>query len=303
VRNLRKRSVLYGAFFAFLGLFAFAVGSLRAQQDAGGVHVFSCTLVTKPGESDLAIYFRNDDAEPLTSITWRAKYGTGWIDATTKGTFAQGVVIHKERLGPTDPSITQRFVSLDGPGNCRTIATTSASNKSWRDTTIPDQSIVVPTVPPDDATPVPHSIDNPFSDPIGVIGCHLSVLPGKPSGIGPKNGRGALFVRFRNLSTRPIDRVVFRAWYGSGGFDFIDGGAFAPGVLQTSTHYFLGLPTTNLGRVDLPIATPEEYASLDSPNNCATVSAHFVDGTTWQNPTTGATEPPVPTPVPDADGK
>jgi hypothetical protein len=42
------------------------------------------------------------------------------------------------------------------------------------------------------------------------------------------------------------------------------------------------------------------YFSLDDPRDCAVVSAHFADGSAWQNPSIGATPGPLPTAVPDA---
>ena len=86
--------------------------------------------------------------------------------------------------------------------------------------------------------------------------------------MGRKLGLGVLRVRFRNLSDRPIDRVVFSAAYLSGGFDIIR---------------------------DLPIETPTSFISLDEPSGCTTVSARYGDGTMWESPVAGPTEPPLPT--------
>jgi hypothetical protein len=109
-----------------------------------------------------------------------------------------------------------------------------------------------------------------------------------------------LRVRFRNLSSQPIDRVVFRAPYLSGGFDFVDGGSFAPGVLiRSDFQYVFGQRAVGRLNRELPVATPVDYLSSDEdPSNCMTVSAHFADGTMWQNPDAGPTEPPLPTAPP-----
>jgi hypothetical protein len=51
---------------------------------------------------------------------------------------------------------------------------------------------------------------------------------------------------------------------------------------------------------DLRDLREQAYVSLDDPRDCAVVSAHFTDGSAWQNPSIGATPGPVPTAVPDA---
>ena len=42
---------------------------------------------------------------------------------------------------------------------------------------------------------------------------------------------------------------------------------------------------------DLPIETPTSFISLDEPSGCTTVSARYGDGTMWESPVAGPTEP------------
>ena len=110
-----------------------------------------------------------------------------------------------------------------------------------------------------------------------------------------------LGVRFLNLSSVTIDRVVFRASYLNGGIDFVDAGRFSPHTLISvpATRNYLGQPTIGQLIRDLPATTSFDYYDLDDdPRNCATVRVHFADGTVWQNPDIGPTEPPLPTAPP-----
>jgi hypothetical protein len=103
--------------------------------------------------------------------------------------------------------------------------------------------------------------------------------------------------RATRRTSMPITRVVFRVPYASGGIDFTDGGIFEPGVLIKSDKR----PDEVMRKLsvdDLPIL-PWPVTSLDEAQNCTTVNVQYADGTTWQNPTAGPTQPPFPTSIPD----
>jgi hypothetical protein len=96
-------------------------------------------------------------------------------------------------------------------------------------------------------------------------------------------------VRFRNLSPRPIDSITFRGLFGEAGIDVVKQGMFSTGTFVN---------TGDMIRRDLPANAYQEYESLDSPTSCVAVSAHYVDGSVWQNPSVSPTEPPFPVGVP-----
>jgi hypothetical protein len=290
---LRQLIVIAGS----VALFAVAdSGAVRAQSVAPQLHVVSCTVASIPHRAVMEVEFRNDTSKELTSIVWRARYGSGWIDFTDKADVLPGATI-KHTLWDT-ARVSRLAMQVEdsyrsGPENCSVLATQAKSGATWRDERADPAPQRIPTPEPDDARPVPATIDNPLQDPIGIVGCKLIVAHGRTRGLGRKAGRGVLSVRFRNLSDKPIDRIVFRAAYGAGGFDFIFGGVFSPNVLVSSDQYVLGEKTGKLFR-DLPVDTPVDYVSLDEPANCTTVSVRYIGGRLWQNPMVGPTEPPLP---------
>jgi hypothetical protein len=294
-----------GALFAFLAAFTIGAPSLRAEPPPPPtIQVYWCELETGPNAAVLNVNYRIDGPGALSSITWRVKYGSGWLDfldvanLTAGQLIPAGTLIRKkvtQVIGPV--TLTQPYHGLPYPENCSVIATTSSTGGAWVDPTV-TRDASVPTPLPDDATPLPPSIDNPLHDPVGVIGCAYGLAPGHASGFMPQKGRSYLFARFRNLAATPLNQVVFRVPYGSGGFDFIDGGTFSPGVLISSAMYVAGQETTKLFRIDIPVQAIYQYLSLDEASNCTVVSARYADGTQWQNPYVGPTEPPLPTPIP-----
>ncbi len=294
-----------GALFAFLAAFVFAAPSLRAQTAAPAIHVFSCQVTTEPHNAALTVRFRNDSNTTLTSILWRAKYGSGYIDFPDHGTFPPGTVTVRDMslfwTVLVSSPIKAEYIGLPFPENCSVIETKTADGAEWGTPSSPAQSLNIPTAPPDDATPIPASLDNPLHDPVGIIGCQYAVAVARQlysTRVGGLRGRATLYVRFRNLASTPIARVVFRVPYASGGVDFVDTGAFAPGVFISSDRR-PDIPARKLSRDDLPLTMPWALTSLDDPQNCTTVNVQFSDGTMWQNPTVGPTEPPIPTTIPN----
>lgn len=302
MREIRGRLAICGALFAFLAAVVVATPALRAETPKPNIHVFSCTLSTEPHNALLTVRFRNDSTTTLSSILWRVKYGSGYIDFPDHGTFAPGAVTVRDRslfwslLQGKNP-IKASYAGLPFPENCAIIETKTAEGAEWGTPSAPDQAFSVPTALPDDATPIPASFDNPLRDPIGIIGCQYAVGVGRLTPAGTVRGRAELYVRFRNLSQISITRVVFRVPYASSAVDFVEGGTFAPGVFVASDRR-PDIEPRKLSRDDLPMTLPWLLTSLDEPQNCTTVNVQYADGTTWQNPTAGPTTPPLPSTIP-----
>lgn len=294
--HVRRVSVLLVTLLAF---FSVCIGVTATAGEAPQISIFSCVIgANAANHLGVRVRFRNDSPENLTAIVWRAHIGNSWGDLRDEGAFASGATFTR--------TIVSRFVDAtayyrDDVGNCSVVETESASGTRW---SVPgfDASVgaFAPTPRPSDAVPVPASIDNPTNDPIGIVSCAVGIRAGRPHAFGTKDGNAILAVRFRNLSAQTIDRVVFRAPYLGGGIDFVYNGSFAPEVLISSdTHVFgTDFPGGRLMR-NLPVETPADYSSPgDDPSNCITVTVHYVGGETWQNPSAGPTEPPLPTAPP-----
>jgi hypothetical protein len=102
----------------------------------------------------------------------------------------------------------------DAINNCSVADVQSAAGTEWQAPGFSARLLYsIPTPRPDDVTPLPANIDNPTHDPVGIVGCVAEVDRGRTRGIGRKNGVALLGVRFRNLSSEPIDQIVFRVWY------------------------------------------------------------------------------------------
>lgn len=271
---------------AAITLFCSAVSPPQAQ-DAAPVAVHSCVLGLNAKKIiGISVTFVNNGPEPLTTVAWRVRIDNGWIDIFDHQRAAPG-----QELTHTVYSRVYGWGALyrDDPSMCSAVETISAGGVEWRAPGFSTQhSISKLTKRPDDATPVPASIDNPARDPVGIVACELSVW----------HRHGVLEVRFRNLAATTIDRVVFRGAYLSGGFDFTFGGSFAPGVLISSNGHHFGAPLLERLTRILPDVTFDYDSLSDSPSNCTTISAHFVDGSEWHNPVAGPTEPPMPTAPP-----
>lgn len=279
------------------GLLALSSVAVMAATGEPPITILSCQVGANADERPaMRVEFRNDGSEQLTRIIWRARIADGWLDFTDDAGSAPGVTVRRTLSWKV--GLLGGYYSSDGR-DCSAIAAQSVSGTRWGDLTAPAHFVETPR--PDDATPVPASIDNPSRDPIGIVSCYASFNGGRTHGIGRKNGRAILGIRFRNLSSEDIDRVVFRAHILTGGIDFIDAGRFSPHTLISvpASRIYLGQRVTGQLIRDLPATMPFDYYDLDDdPANCVTVSAHFVDGTTWQNPDVGPTEPPMPTAPP-----
>ena len=270
-----------------------------AETESPKITVSSCIIgAGGNGRLGVEIGFRNDSTETLKSLTWRAAIAGGSMDFADDNGIEPGVaathILYQRRI------IASKAYYLNDATNCWLVRTQTSDGREWKSPDFGESNhwpTLFPSQRPDDAPPVPATIDNPTHDPVGIVSCFYYLS-------GPiffrKLGSGTLVVRFRNLAPQALEQVVFRAPYLSGGFDFIDGGTFSPGVLISSDRYVNGVRL--LGRKltrDLPADLPGEYATFtDKPENCETVSARFADGSVWQNPSAGPTEPPMPTPPP-----
>jgi hypothetical protein len=280
-------------------LVAFPAYRIQAQTEAPSpapapsVSIAKCLVQTEfysGALAELIVRFQNDGSERLKSITLRAKYGNGWIDFTEIGDFAPGVPVTRtsyrtDKTFPAGEQLSQEYYR-SGPANCTVVATETATGVQWRDATLPAATENLPPRPKDDATPLPATIDKPTGDPIGVVGCQLE-LQRLPFG---RKGVAILKVRFHNLSTKPMNKVEFRAFYGSAGYDFTYLGTFAPGILLNS---FKHNAVFNRALVDRNLDVPWRYTSLDAASECIPLGARYADGTQWTNPNAGPTPPPL----------
>lgn len=297
---LRKHRMVFSLFVA-LALASLSVAGNASEPLGKGVPsipVFSCIVgAGADGRLGLEVTFKNSSQDAYRSLVWRAHLGRGWLDFSDGGDFPPGQ-IQKRVIFWRGAYATGVY---NDRGDCSVVATETDAGVKWAASGVSlSQTYSMPTPRPSDATPVPSTIDNAINNPIGIVSCAVDVEAGRSHGVGRKAGLGVLKVRFRNLSPRTIDKVIFRAAYLKSGVDFTYGGHFAPNALVSSDEYVFGtrIPGGHLME-DMPAGTSVSFASLDDdPSNCATVSARYEDGTIWQNPDIGVTPPPLPTAPP-----
>ena len=306
--------VVYATPFRVLAEDAKGFVTTSSLPAAPRIHVFSCQVMSGPlmprkDDVGLAVRFRNDTADALNSIVWRAKYGNGTVDFVDDGMFSHDIRIdnfvlaeqgssHLNWVGVAADvllltghpagagSLTKsnlalpEYMSTADPENCSVARATFNSGETWVNPELVQQSAML-TAP----TPLPARIVTPNMtqtdslEPMQFSHCTLMVQV-----------KSELEVVFRNASTQVADRFVIRASYGKSGIDFVDEGTFAPGAL---VKHLLKKPLSDE-------LEDQAYTSLDDPRDCVAVSAHFADGSTWQNPSVSATPGPLPTAVPDA---
>lgn len=264
---------------------------IRAEPAPPQIKLSSC-VVMATGEgflssiaADMRVRFENRSGDTLKTIVWRANTPVGTIDFTDRGTFSPNVSIYRVATHRGRNAIVHRFTlnriafDLMGPGLCSVIETINAAGETWKAPGIAPAAIDVPPVPQDWYPPVPATYDNPAHNPVGIMSCQFNLGGGRAWG----------YIRFRNLSPRTIDRITFRVFFGEAGLDFVNHGSFAPGATVRAG---------DMTRKDLPPNTYQEYTTLERPETCLAVNAQFADGTLWQNPNAGPTEPPFPVGVP-----
>lgn len=271
----------------FAAVLLSAATSLSAETAPSKLRLQSCVLLAAgEGHIDsiaamLKVRFVNESGQTLKRIVWRSQTPAGTVDIADSGTFSPGVSVYRQPIYKGKAWKAGPFaLEIMGPGVCTVIHTEAADGAVWNASGIAPAAIDIPSPPPDSATPVPATFDNPERNPIGIISCRFSLYW----------GRGAHgTVRFRNLSPRPIDSITFRGLFGDAGIDVVKHGIFTPGAFVNSGDMI---------RHELPANVYQEYETLDSPASCVAVSAHYVDGTLWQNPSVSPTEPPFPAGVP-----
>jgi hypothetical protein len=232
------------------------VDGLRAAPAPPHVRVFSCqvmsglTIMPRKDDVGLAVRFRNDAPETLSSIVWRAKYGAGTVDFIDDGTFSPalridnfvlaeqgsshfnwaGLALDALLLGahsvPTKSLMTTnlvlpQYVSTADPENCSILRATSESGETWVNPELVQQSplLTSPTPPPVPQS-TPAEVQDEALGPMQFSHCAL-FMEIKPQ----------VEVAFRNVSARVADRVMIRARYANSGIDFVDEGTFAPNAL------------------------------------------------------------------------
>lgn len=300
-----------------MGPFVLGLILVSAPQ-APNIHVFSCqvvsgVLVPRADEIGLAVRFENSSTDTLKSIVWRAKYGATWIDFIDDGTFSPqtrvdnfivfeagkrkfnwlGAVADAVALGvgagPSSPlwntpAMFGDYISYDDPDNCSIVRTISSDGGLWVNSAVAaQQPFIFPSPSPTPAASATAATSpSPDPPPAG----NLAVTDCEPF----FGGMGALSVRYTNVAQHSAKRITFRVPYKSGGLDFVDAGTFSPGVLI---------------KHNLKATLPEElkpvaYVPFPDPALCQIVNVKYDDGSVWQNPSLGATPPPLPSPVPDA---
>ncbi|HMC47607.1 MAG TPA: hypothetical protein VKJ77_19975 [Caballeronia sp.] len=257
----------------------------------------------------LAVRFRNDSDVALRSIMWRAKYGKGTVDFIDDGIFTHDVRIDNRVLAEQGSShfdwgglaldalfvaaralpgasltttnlVLPPYVSTSDPENCSIVRATYENGETWRNPQVAQDPS--PFLTPRSPIPVPSAMlgqaQTQTPEPMQFTHCTLLFA-----------FKQQLDVTFRSVGSRAADRIVVRTAYGKGAIDFVDEGTFAP---DTVFKHRLTKPLTDETR-------GISYWSLDDPRDCAVVSAHFTDGSTWQNPSIEAAPGPLPTRVPD----
>lgn len=293
-----RRSILRlsAAVFALVFVFgALTIGSteVHAQAPASQVNVTKCFVpIAGFGSLDtvaaeMNVTFTNTSPKIINSIVLRAQTPAGTIDFSAAGVFSPGVAVERrlQYRGSHFRAVRRVSLEVSGPAVCSVIEASFADGTSWKSPDRTPASIDIPTPPNDPSVTVPASYDNPAHNPIGIVSCQFTEFTRYLWA----QGRAYGYVRFRNLSPKPIDAVVIRAFFGPAGIDFANKGAFAPNV---------DIRVARMERRDLPPNAFSEYETLDAPTSCVAVSVHYSDGTTWQNPSVSATEPAFPVTAP-----
>lgn len=293
---------------------------LFARSDAAapqpGIHVYSCQVLSggmlpQQDEIGLAVRFENTSAAPLSSIVWRAKYGSTYVDFIDDGTFSPQTRIDNFLLfeagkrkfnwlgavgdaaaiavGAYPPVSTVwnapvmfgPFAGYTDPENCSIVRATAADGSLWVNPALVSQQPFVFPSPSPKPSGTPAPTPTPFvSGPMEIGDCEFEIA-----------GKGFLSVHFTNTAQRTATHVVFRVPYRDSSMDFADDGRFSQNVAVSHAL-----------KESLPPAFNETWYKPLQANfsDCAVVNVRFDDGTQWQNPATPATAAPLPTPPPDA---
>jgi hypothetical protein len=245
------------------------------------IRVEHCLLGFQGFVYNFAVWFSLDGPNAFKSLTWRIRVrGGGWVDLKTTRAVQPGQadeILERFTMNTNSPA----YISLDDPSACTLIGAVTGDGQTWTDPSALPPPISLPTRAPNDATPIPATVDNATHDPIGIIGCNVHVH-------GPLDYYRAadLEVRFKNVSSKVIDQITFRAFDGSGGVDFVKQGSYSPGVFVLTSAYRQRLPDAGA-----------PYESLELADSCAAISATYADGTVWQAPDAGPTSIPTCSPL------
>ena len=223
-----------------------------------------------------------ESPQTLKTIVWRTTTEFGTTDFTANGTFSPNVSIYRaldikgENFHIPLDKLSLHAAEEMGPGVCSVVRTVNAAGEVWEAPNTPPPAFNVPAPTPATADPIPSTYDNADHDPIGIVSCSFTLQ---------FRGQSWGYVRYKNLSSRTIDSVTFRANFAGGAaLDYVNSGRFSPGVTIRA----------DIRRGDLPAHTYREYVQPDAPSSCVAVRAHFADGETWLNPRLPAEPPPFP---------
>lgn len=292
--------------------FVFVGSSLAwapAETAPPGVHVYSCRVLSGTpyvpivDEIGLSVRFRNDSAQTLSSIVWRATYAGEAVDFTDDGEFSPNVLIDNNvrfaagsahinvlnavvgiatifHPNPIKTTVAlPMYVGTEDPQNCTIVRVVRSDGSLWLNPDVSQEAR--PFTQP---TPLPRTDDTPSPAPsaspsIALAPCSLDI--NRVEGLG---------VKFRNDGTKVADSIVFRAAYEQSALDFTDRGQFSPGDV-VSAYLKNPLPPELSGRFF--------YDHYDA-QRCSVASVHYTDGSAWINPDLPAQPPPLPTPIPSA---
>jgi hypothetical protein len=113
----------------------------------------------------------------LTLVVWRERVDRGWIDFPDTGEVAPGAVVTRTLSWKRGQFGGRYSTDL---GNCSVVETRTSGGIEWKSPEFVSESdYFFPSPRPNDATPVPATLDNPSHDPIGIVGCVVRIDPGR----------------------------------------------------------------------------------------------------------------------------
>jgi hypothetical protein len=119
---------------------ALGAGPLNAQSALPPVRVLSCKVVSQPGTASIEITYRNVSPTDVTSIDWRARYGSGWIDFADAGPVAAGASTSR-RLTVKNHSIGEEYYSF-GRDDCAAISVRIKDGATWTLPGVPGDTMI-----------------------------------------------------------------------------------------------------------------------------------------------------------------
>lgn len=287
--------------FLAVAVSGFAIAPSHAgidPADEPGIHVVSCQvvsglLVPRANEIGLAVRFRNTGMNDLSTIVWRAKYGTGWIDFTGDGTYSPSTRIDNYLVyesgtahfnwgaaaiavaardpfaykGPVTPVQFAPYASTSDPSNCQVVRTVTENGAVWNNPALDSDHVHLPSPPPARSR----------TGPVTFTHCRLNT----------KGGPHLEVTFYNDEMHKTAKRITIRAQIAGGAVDFSDAGTFSPSI-----------PIEHNLRAAIPAPLPF-YVTFDNPDLCRAEAVQYTDGSAWSDPQLAPPLPP-PSPVPNA---